>query len=235
MKKDKENKILLLGDTHGRWDHMNQIINKQKPTMILQVGDFGFWPNYHNFDNNYIKGEIKNHDIPIYWCDGNHEDHISIRKAIGDKGYLEVSPYVYYMKRGTIQELPDGRKILWLGGAWSVDWQHRMDGKDWFREEELLTERDISRVFDMKQGEIDIVISHTCPNEFIMGYGDEHFDPSRKVLSFVLNHIRPKRWYFGHWHSIRGGVHKFNDVEVCLWQCLNTTMEMGCWRWLENE
>ena len=232
--KNKTNKILLVGDVHGYWSYLNQIINKQKPDMVLQVGDFGYFPNFNEHNYNYINGQIKNHNIPIYWCDGNHEDHISIRKIMKEKGYLEVAPYVYYMKRGHVQELPDGRKVLWIGGAWSVDWQYRVDGRDWFREEELLAERDIDNVFDIKVGDIDIVISHTCPNEFIMGYDGEHYDPSRKVLSFVLDHVKPKLWYFGHWHNTRGGIHKYNDVNVCKWQCLNTTMETGCWRWLED-
>ena len=231
----KKEKIILVGDVHGQWSHLNRIINQERPDIVLQAGDFGIWANYHDFKYDYCKDSIKNGDTKIYWCDGNHEDHISIRKVMAEKGKYDIGENIHYMPRSSVLTLPDGRRVLFIGGAWSVDWDMRTDGKDWFREEELISQKDVDPVFDMEEGSIDIVVSHTCPNEFIMGWYDEHQDPSRKALSAVLKHLKPYKWYFGHWHNDRAGQHIFSNNTICKWQCLNMTYMTGCWKELKND
>ena len=90
---EKENKILLVGDVHGNWNMLNKLIEALKPEVILQVGDFGWWSEY--LETNPIKTDITR----LYFCDGNHEDHLLLKK--------DPCPYpnLIYMKRGNVLTL----------------------------------------------------------------------------------------------------------------------------------
>jgi DNA repair exonuclease SbcCD nuclease subunit len=135
--------------------------------------------------------------VPIYFCDGNHEDHRSLRKLSANSGKqpLNVGPNVFYMPRGSILCLPDGRKVLFMGGAQSIDKSRRTPGYDWF-EQELIQPQDLLNLPEVK---IDIVISHACPLEFQIvpeNYLDLFSnDPCRGMLSEILHKYKPALWY----------------------------------------
>lgn len=205
---NRNNRIAVCGDIHGNFGPLNTFMNKHKDHLdiILQCGDFGYWPK----EIFYYQHPLKNGEIKIFWCDGNHEDHEEI-KRIDESG--EVYPNVYYMKRGSVLVLPDGRKVLFIGGGLSIDKQYRTPGFDWFPEE-TITERDL---INLPDDDIDIVISHTAPIEFncIDRHLEWMYDRSRDALSYVLRKYRPKLWYFAHMHLYKEGV-----FEGCKWTCL---------------
>lgn len=205
---NRNNRIAVCGDIHGNFGPLNTFMNKHKDHLdiILQCGDFGYWPR----EIFYYQHPLKNGEIKIFWCDGNHEDHEEI-KRIDESG--EVYPNVYYMKRGSVLVLPDGRKVLFIGGGLSIDKQYRTPGFDWFPEE-TITERDL---INLPDDDIDIVISHTAPTEFncIDRHLEWMYDRSRDALSYVLRKYRPKLWYFAHMHLYKEGV-----FEGCKWTCL---------------
>jgi hypothetical protein len=170
----------VLGDLHGGWKHLNTFINKKKPSTILQVGDFGFWPSFDNKDtlgdrvmtSRGIKKKIwyqcgmKMQDTKLYWCDGNHEDHWKLRELVDknpDEKIHKICNNVFYLKRGSIVKASDGRNILFMGGATSIDKNVRTLGYDWFPTE-VITQ---NRIYNLEDKKVDIVISHTCPREFL--------------------------------------------------------------------
>ena len=215
-------KILILGDAHGYWMSLNQIVKAMRPDLVLQCGDFGYFPKFKLY---CPENRLANR-APIHWCDGNHEDHESLAKFRSDPpaGH-EVATNVFYQERGSTLTLPDGRTVLFMGGADSIDKKERTSGRDWFPEE-LITEADLARLPDCR---VDIVISHTCPTRFDIS---EHFpekeaDPSRKFLDVVLDRYKPARWYFGHWHKFLEGKHK-----NCRWKGLNSLNRHGGFAWL---
>lgn len=224
----KEHKILMVGDLHGRFGDLNALISKERPSMVIQVGDFGWWPKQFNTmykdEHGRIKRwvvEFKNKATDIYWCAGNHEDWDSL-DAITDN---QVRPRVFYMKRGSTLTLPDGRNVLFMGGAHSIDKKYRTPGHDWFPQE-TITQRDIEELPDVH---IDMVVSHTAPNEFkVADYHEDYgHDPSRDALSYVLNKYKPKRWWFGHMHKYQHGFH-----DGCIWTCLSAAGFPDRW-WIE--
>lgn len=215
--------IVVCGDFHGDFRVVNQLLNgKREISMILQCGDFGWWPriNGKRFMTSYGKREIwnqyglKNKKVPIYWCPGNHEDWESLTE-IEESGNTEVMPNVFYMPRSAILILKDKRKVLFMGGGLSIDRKYR-DARSgsfgWFWEE-TISQKDIEELPDT---DIDIIISHTAPNEFKLKDYHEDFehrhdyakDPSRDALSYVLQKYNPKLWYFGHMHQFQHGNHK---------------------------
>lgn len=223
--------IIVCGDFHSNFHIVNQFLCK-KPgiTMILQCGDFGWWPRFHNKSYLSYLGErfvydqfnLKNKHTKIFWCPGNHEDWEDLMQY---KGPTEVMPNVFYMPRNSVMDLPDGRKVLFMGGGLSIDRKDRdirSGAFGWFVEE-TISQKDIEELPDEK---IDIVISHTAPNEFILKdyHLDYYHDPSRDALSAVLDKYHPKLWYFGHMHYFQTGI-----TDGCKWTCLSDVG--GSYRW----
>jgi len=191
-------KTMIVGDVHGEFGTLNQLINKKKPDIIIACGDFGYWPN-HDLDLSQIK--LQNTKL-ILWCDGNHEDHWALRDRKSD----EIQPGIIYMPRGSTYTLDDGRNILFMGGAHSIDKNMRRVGVDWFPEE-TITQGDLMNLPEM---DIDIFISHTCPYELVpimlKHYIGKDYEPSNKALSELWEIYRPDLWYFGHWHKYLTGI-----------------------------
>ena len=257
--------ILIIGDTHATWGELNRIISTKKPSIVLQVGDFGWWPKFHNttkissgkykLDHNFrappadmpwlsgMRQEmpwdqygVKPGKSKIYFCPGNHEDWEDLElKATSDNPVqVEVMPAVFYMPRCSTLKLPDGRVILFMGGATSTDKEYRTYRYDWFPEESI-KQKDIYNLPDV---DIDIVVSHTSPQEFKRGlfnkstdyrqrdpYWLEKFsDPSCHALSHVLRRYKPSLWFFGHYHVVRTSMWLKTR-----WFALNKVNSTGWW------
>lgn len=225
-------KILIAGDSHGEWGKLNQLISKKQPDMLIVGGDFGFFPNlvevkinygWGGTSSRYVKKEsnclskIKPGKTKIYWIDGNHEDHIALNKYQDGKIH-ELEKNIFYCSRGSSLMLPDGRNILFIGGAKSTDKNIRTEGLDWFREE-TISNKDYDRALSHDK-KIDIIVSHTAPECFtpdlIQGNRSKIYDPSCKALDGLFNTYKPTQWFFGHFHFYKEGYYK-----NCQWTCLN--------------
>lgn len=187
---------IVTGDLHNEFGALNALISRKHPELVFCCGDFGYWPKMPTFKQ---LSDIKNYETKVLWIDGNHDDHWSIR----DRETDELAPNVFYMPRGSTYTLPDGRNILFMGGAKSIDKHIRTEGIDWFREE-TISERDFSNLPHPFEKKIDIVVSHTCPTEIMRGI--RHIDtrkgiePSNIALTEIWDKFNPSLWYFGHWH-----------------------------------
>jgi len=221
-------KVLIVGDVHNEFPRLNDLINKNKDRLELVIccGDFGYWPSAPASWNVVPLDHIKNKGIPILWCDGNHEDHWALARRESD----ELAPDVFYMPRGSTYDLPDGRRILFMGGAHSIDKQWREFGTDWFPEE-VIDHGDIDNL-PPDDTRIDILISHTCSMELlpIMLEHDSRkvSDPSNYALSIIVSIFKPSFWYFGHWHYKKKGI----TENGCNWTALSMTRRTGWWEWL---
>jgi hypothetical protein len=200
--------IAVLGDVHADFGRLNWWLNKHRPEIVLQCGDWGYWPKF-----NLVKAAKIPAGTRVWFCDGNHEDHESLLAL----NSTEIQPGLHYVPRGGVLTLPDGRNVLFMGGARSIDAHLRTPGLDWFPQE-ILTPWILDTLDDQH---IDIVISHTCPLEFgiaanIPGAPGVYGDTSRAVLSEVLKRFKPDLWYFGHWHKYKTGVY-----DNCRWTALD--------------
>lgn len=203
-------KTLVLGDIHGVWGPANKLITKASKrhgpfTHAFQVGDMGEgWPGEKKpwrplFD-------------PIHFCDGNHDNHPRLRSEGGlgnDK--------LIYQRRGSVLEI-EGYRVLFFGGADSHDREHRTEGVDWWREE-TITYSEMQYVLDglKDQSPIDVVVTHDRPQCFPCPLGNSWRAgiASRQALEALYYEVRPKFWFFGHYHEPRYG--QFEDTQ---WICL---------------
>ena len=127
--------------------------------------------------------------------------------------------------------LPDGRVVLFLGGALSIDRHYRIEGSaeyGWFQNEQL-SEYDVMGLDHNTR--IDIVVSHTCPQEFDVPMRYDYNDSSRMALSYILHKFRPKQWFFGHWHICSAG--KYLDCEWTGLGCFDPP-STNSWVYLED-
>ena len=136
---------------------------------------------------------------------------------------------MYFCSRGSSLILPDGRRVLFAGGADSMDKNQRIIGHDWFAEENI-SERQFRRM--STHAFIDIIISHTCPDSFeVHGSEGKYNDSNRVALDSLLGIYRPSLWYFGHWHKYQSGM----SDNTC-WTCLDYPKHNGgrWWQWLKT-
>lgn len=217
-------KILVVGDIHNEFGRLNELISKKKPDLVLQCGDFGYWPNKPwaaPLSNIRCQGS------KILWACGNHEDHWAIR----DRETDELAPDVFYMPRGSTYQLEDGRTILFMGGADSIDKHRRRLGDTWFPEE-VIRPIDIENLPDIK---VDIIISHTCPGELLHImlplYPGKLPEPSNMALSELWKIYNPELWFFAHWHHYHEG-----NVMGTQWYALDYPGHgTRWWMWMPNE
>lgn len=213
-------KVMFIGDLHGNFYHINNMIKEHSPDIIIQCGDFGIW-NENKFKNINVGNTL------VYFIDGNHEDFDYIENEIVAKNKFEIAKNVFYQPRGSYITI-NNKNILFIGGAGSIDKKFRTPGYDWWPNETI----SINDVENLPEVNIDIVVSHTCPKEFkkdltlnksFKEFFGEFNDPCEFLLSeFVLKKYNPKSWYFGHFH-----IHQKGKYENCNWTCLNTENELG--------
>jgi len=254
---DFDRDVLILGDIHNTWRKTNFLIAKYKPTTVLQCGDFGWWPRFHKTTHlshgtyrlDHMTGikkaapfnqyGVKTGDSKLHFCPGNHEDWEDLNSKADSFNPIPVELYknVFYMPRCSTLKLPDGRNVLFMGGAMSTDKEWRRYRYDWYPEE-VITQADI---YNLPEVEIDIVVSHTSPSWFKQelfeksddwkqsdSYWLEKFrDPSCLALDVVWEKYRPSLWFFGHYHIAKFG--KYRDTN---WFALNKETDTGWWTFL---
>lgn len=188
---------------------------------IAHVGDFGFWPR-HPDGAKYlaaISEACVAHRIPLWFCDGNHEDHDSLPHDSADEP-VEVVPSVYWVPRGVTLDW-DSTRILFMGGAVSIDQFARYPGKTWFPTE-VPSEGHWLRA--AAATDVDVVVAHdTVPGMPVTGRPAlsipwairRRASDHRKRLSALHKSLEPKLWVHGHWHqraSARLGTTRFESL-----------------------
>jgi len=204
-------KVMFVGDVHGNYDVFSKLVNANSPDVVIQCGDFGYFPNMGTDK----RTSLLDIEQEVYFCEGNHEDYTAL-SFLEEDGCVYNLKNIRHKKRGSVLTIGD-KKILFMGGADSVDKRYRTPGFDWFPEE-IITERD---VYSISEENVDIIVSHTCPESWtkrLLNKSEriEFKDPSRQALDYLLRKYAPSFWYFGHWHCNLEGVHN-NTV----WRCLD--------------
>lgn len=206
--------------------------------LLLQCGDFGFWPHFdgsllfsknsNRWDQWGIKHKIsgiKNDHIKIIWCAGNHENHEildNLESNTKDK-FIEIDPIrapnIFYATFGSIYTLLDNTKVMFCGGAASIDKACRIPGISWW-EGETISESDMHKLPDSASTQVDIVVSHTCPRLFDRTHAHlnmvKFHDPSKIALDYVFRMYKPTTWFYGHYHNYTFGI-----IENCSTYMLN--------------
>ena len=99
----------------------------------------------------------------------------------------------------------NGRKILAIGGAESIDRERRIANISWWEHERLSfdeTEACLDEI-DAHNKTFDYVLTHTCPAKITGKFTDSMAKAKCSVsnfLDYVDDIITFKEWHFGHFH-----------------------------------
>lgn len=211
-------KFYITGDTHGnfnRIDYFCQRFETSKEDILCILGDAGI--NYYLNKKDYMLKQVLQ-DMPItFFCiHGNHEErpfnistYITKKWNGGTVYYEEEFPNILFAKDGEIYNI-NGKSILVIGGAYSVDKEYRLlKGWSWFKDEQ--PNKEIVKYIEKqitKQRHFDIVLTHTCPIEteprhmFLPFIDQSKVDKTTELLlQRIADWITFDNWYFGHFHG----------------------------------
>lgn len=208
--------VCITGDIHGSPWRIYQFAKRHKlteKTVIIILGDVG--ANYYGDERDdeikKVLAEIKPRILCIH---GNHEmrpweaDGYILKEWNGGNVWVqEKDPNIMFAKDGEIYTI-EGRRYIAIGGAYSVDKHWRlMRGSGWWSSEQPTTAIKEYVEKQLKEYEIDIILSHTCPKKYIPL---EAFLPqidqstvdnsTEEWLDQIESSINYKAWYCGHWH-----------------------------------
>jgi predicted phosphodiesterase len=187
----------VIGDVHGKDDHYHKIIRRTEDhPYTLQLGDFGF-----RYDT------LKNVDSTRHMIlPGNHDNYNSCYQYshfLGDYGYTKHNKVEFFYYRG----------------AYSIDYQYRTIGIDWWTEEQVTIDQFMKARELYRQTLPKIVITHDCPQNIakLMLQPDQRIyeNITGWALNELLNIHQPDLWLFGHWHQSRT-IKYGNTKFVCL-------------------
>ena len=211
-------RFFLTGDTHGNFNRINYFCEKFETTkddILCILGDAGI--NYYLNKKDYMLKQVLQ-DMPItFFCiHGNHEErpfnistYITKKWNGGTVYYEEEFPNILFAKDGEIYNI-NGKSILVIGGAYSVDKEYRLlKGWSWFKDEQ--PNKEIVKYIEKqitKQRHFDIVLTHTCPikteprHMFLPFIDQSKVDKTPELLlQRIADWITFDNWYFGHFHG----------------------------------
>lgn len=195
--------LTIIGDVHGYHDSYLNIATRSEAT--VQVGDFGF-------DYSVLNGMDPDlHRI----IGGNHDNYDTIRQVphyLGDYGTANVA----------------GVEFFFVRGERSIDAHLRIEGRNWWRNEELDMVTGYAALDAYVAARPEIVITHGCPAGIMGSFltNPDKIAPSRtaQLLDAMWQAHQPRLWVFGHHH-----VSRTAQVEQTTFRCLNEleTMVVG--------
>ncbi|MET3143487.1 UNVERIFIED_ORG: hypothetical protein ABIB13_003223 [Arthrobacter sp. UYEF2] len=202
--------IAVFGDWHGDAGWSLTAIRsaaREGARTALHVGDFGFdFPGakrgrYENKLNRYLV-EL---ELTLVVSLGNHDNHDTASKLeIEADGMGRIRSNIRLLPRGG-RAMLEGVVVGGLGGAFSVDANHRTAGRDWWANEEP-TEQEARAL--MGGGPVDLLITHDVPAGVPLR-GDfelseelrRRADVTRHLLADVVQELKPPHLVAGHWHQ----------------------------------
>lgn len=209
----RTSEVPVFGDWHGDIEWAKACVRwlaKEGFTRALHVGDFAI-----GFQNNRQYTKPLNHlcsqlGIKLYITPGNHENYdviesLPVIESGEDAGWQQLASHLLVAPRG-LRWNWDDVKFVSLGGGNSIDFRQRLQGKDWWRAEQI-TMGDIAKV--EAGGAADVMIAHVAPNaakydldgSYWRAEDVRYSDESRMAMDIALDAVRPKLFFHGHYHT----------------------------------
>ena len=207
--------IYVTGDTHGGYDG-GKIISfadteegkdLTKEDYVIILGDFGyiFYPEETLKEKQELE-RFQRYPWTTLFLDGNHENFDRLNSypvEAWKSGHIhKINDSVYHLMRGDVFEI-DGKKLFVMGGAVSIDKEHRREGVSWWGAENVSYSECEYALMNLERygNKVDFILTHTCPNSFIKKISNYIVkDPASDLFDDLKKSIKYKRWYFGHHH-----------------------------------
>lgn len=177
----------------------------KRPHPVIQVGDMGV--GFVSTATQRYKLDARD---DLWFIRGNHDDPAlcrASRRYMGDWGSSE--------------------QTFWVGGALSIDRHLRIEGRDWWPEEELSAVQMTQAFDDYCEARPRLMITHDGPTSLFEGASapmsirNYQRNATSSLLEAMLQEHKPDVWVFGHHHVSRTFTH-----ENVLFRCLS---ELETW------
>lgn len=185
-------KTRFIGDVHGYKNELALILNNipDNVTSVVQVGDMGVGMGQSDYWHESLEDMLQ--AVNGRFIRGNHDSPSQCK---------EMHTWI---NDGRIEN-----DVMFIGGAWSIDYQWRTEGLDWWRDEELSTEQfyGLISVYDYVRPRV--MVTHDCPlsvsNKLFIERGKSFSGAQYKTrtgsaLEEMFTIHKPALWIFGHWH-----------------------------------
>lgn len=217
-------KIGFVGDIHGRVFHTlaavlawQSILNK-KLDLVIQVGDFGAFPEPDRLDratsrfaqedpteldfsrllnaNEHLDSTLRETrqklSRPIHFIRGNHEDQAWLAE-LHVRQATSVSPVdrfdlFTHVKDGVILDF-EATRIAFLGGIESIDANEQIDLEAY------------RTLMEMPAGVVDLLVTHDAPLGIGAYRGQAQGSP---MISALIETLQPRYHVGGHYHHMNG-------------------------------
>jgi len=216
--------MLFVGDVHGKWGELEAKLRRLevRGETIVQVGDFGVGfggPSGRLGErdalgrlNTFLAGS----DNSLLAIRGNHDDPAYFRgggKHAGDYDHMcLVADYTV--------DVVAGHKMLFVGGAVSIDRRERRVGRSYWLDEGFRLDEQALAAADLT--DLWAVVTHSAPSfappvassmgsPLVMSFAqrdstllkevNDERDDLRRLYDLVVARSRPTAWLYGHFHS----------------------------------
>lgn len=209
--------VAVFGDWHGdTWwatGAIDQVTANSEVRLLLHVGDFGIWPGSAGRRYLHAVSEaLVRIGAAMLVTPGNHEDWSRLSEEFADAPGepLPLAERLWALPRGFRFRVGEWQ-IGSLGGAPSVDRDHRSEGVNWWPDEQI-TEADVEAF--VADGPVDVLIAHDAPaggteavseilatNPFgFSGDALAYAAHGRELMTRVWQQTQPRLLVHGHYH-----------------------------------
>jgi len=200
---------LIVGDIHAKTREFRHLVEKNKGTKIIQIGDYGI-----GFMHGHVQREqmLLHHETQgaVEFIRGNHDSPTDCKDTPG------------WIPDGTVRN-----DVMFIGGAWSIDGEYRqLWNMLWWPDEECTETEFLNMLGIYKTMKPRVMITHDGPEQVTkqmftdagLGMpGMPHIKTrTGSYLQEMFEYHQPEEWYFGHWHRDKTSV-----IEGTKFQCLN--------------
>lgn len=207
----RENRVILLGDTHGIFQTFQAIRKLPDNVDLIHLGDGGWGFGFQEHSLNMCHGEalkmdklLKQKNIKLYHLRGNHDNPVCWEDKFASR-----YDNLIFVSTGDTGVFPNGKKALFVCGGISIDRCVRKENFSYWKEE--VTENlDVIPV-------CDYIFSHDCPSNMNHSSGSlintfgfyVDKDPvlitdciiQREKIDRIVSKSKAKYIYYGHYHN----------------------------------
>lgn len=186
--------VRVIGDVHCKINEYFDVLDDLRASYddadlrSIQIGDMGFEREYRQRLRYLENNDRYDADSHVFFG-GNHDDYDAIEwaDALGDFG--------------SVPWLSDG---FFVRGARSIDENQRLEGHDYWDDEELSWRLSNKAIEEYIKMEPRYMFSHDCPGsvaERMFEFGEDINSHTSNLFNEMFSQYKPQRWFFGHWHE----------------------------------
>jgi len=210
------NYMRFIGDTHGKSIILEDMMRFAPDERSIHVGDFGV--GFPKKGDEKLRNVLNTVNGDHKFIRGNHDCLFKLKHHFKD----------HWITDGHYDETLD---MMFIGGAWSIDWMYRTPGKDWWHDEQIhekFFDKIIKRYCEIKP---KFVVTHDLPASVSYEmFGGHYRTMYENNTNFCLEKMfkahQPALWCAGHWHDKRNwNIGSTNFIVVPMDKCVDIDLD----------